>query len=72
MKIRIFVAVTVLCVCALLVVGQSRKRSTPSPSPVETYSWESFEGDVAKGPVSRRPRLKRSGKGARRLLICRR
>ena len=51
MKMRIFVAISVLCVCALIVVGQSRKRATPTPSPVDTFSWENFEGvNWQKGP----------------------
>ena len=52
MKMRIFVAVSVLCVCGLIVVGQSRKRPKPTPSPVETFSWENFEGvSWQKGPA---------------------
>lgn len=51
MKMRIFVAVSMLCVCALIVVGQSRKRPTPTPSPVDVFSWENFEGvNWQKGP----------------------
>jgi len=52
MKMRIFVAVSLLCVCALIVVGQSRKkRPSPSPSPEPTFSWENFEGvSWQKGP----------------------
>ena len=51
MKMRIFVAASVLCVCALIVVGQSRKRPSPSPSPVDQFSWENFEGvNWQKGP----------------------
>jgi uncharacterized membrane-anchored protein len=51
MKMRIFVAVSMLCVCALIVVGQSRKRPTPTPSPVDVFSWEDFEGvNWQKGP----------------------
>jgi uncharacterized membrane-anchored protein len=54
MKMRIFVAVTVLCVGALIVVGQSRKRPkpSPSPSPVDVFGWENFEGvSWQKGPA---------------------
>ena len=52
MKMRIFVAVSLLCVCALIVGGQSRKRQRPSPSPTpETFGWEKFEGvSWQKGP----------------------
>src|ERR1051325_3231210 len=52
MKMRIFVAVSLLCVCALIVVGQSRKkRPSPSPTPVQTFSWENFESVTwQKGP----------------------
>ena len=51
MKMRIFVAVSVLCVCALIVGGQSRKRPSPSPSPSPQFGWENFEGvNWKKGP----------------------
>src|SRR5215212_439308 len=52
MKMRIFVAVSLLCICALIVVGQNRKkRPAPSPSPEPTFSWENFEGvSWQKGP----------------------
>ncbi|HEX6718167.1 MAG TPA: DUF2167 domain-containing protein [Pyrinomonadaceae bacterium] len=52
MKMRIFVAASVVCVCALVVVGQSRKRPSPSPSPTPQFSWESFEAvKWQKGPA---------------------
>src|SRR5688572_12306807 len=51
MKMRIFIAVSVLCVCALIVGGQSRKRPKPSPSPSPEFGWENFEGVTwQKGP----------------------
>src|SRR5215213_1292343 len=51
MKMRIFVAVSVLCIGALIVVGQSRKRPSPSPSPTPAFTWENFDGvSWQKGP----------------------
>ena len=51
MKMRIFVAVSVLCIGALIVVGQSRKRPSPSPSPTPVFTWENFDGvSWQKGP----------------------
>jgi len=51
MKMRIFVAVSVLCIGALIVVGQSRKRPSPSPSPTPVFTWEDFDGvSWQKGP----------------------
>ena len=51
MKMRIFIAVSVLCVCALIVGGQSRKRPSPSPSPSPQFGWENFDGVTwQKGP----------------------
>ena len=50
MKVRAFIAVSVLCVCALIVVGQSKKRPSPSPSPTPD-NWSTYEGvNWQKGP----------------------
>jgi uncharacterized membrane-anchored protein len=52
MKMRIFIAVSVLCITALVVVGQSRRRPSPTPSPSPEFGWENFEGvSWQKGPA---------------------
>ncbi|HEV8426580.1 MAG TPA: DUF2167 domain-containing protein [Pyrinomonadaceae bacterium] len=50
MKVRVFVALSVLCVCALMVVGQSKKRPSPTPSPTPSV-WDTYQGvKWQKGP----------------------